>query len=296
MQPGFTEFGLAAWDSGKAIENLKQSDFSVTADGKTIPIAMFNGSSPAYSIVILVDTSGSMTPKIPWVREGIAHFIAKLPLQDDIALFAYSAHAYLLQPFTRNHALMQQRLALLHAYGQTATFDTIMQAIGVLNKESSNPKRAIVLITDGMDNASRSNAAEAGAALKKNDVSFFGIGIGDPSPSAGPSFSIGPFALPSYRDADRVDAKSLQSLADASGGKSFVVNTAGTDSATDDFSSALDQATMSLGTSYSIGVIQPTPIHPEDPVRFAIKDHPDAKIVTCEAARPTSPSVASAAQ
>ncbi len=291
--PGFTEFGMAAFDSsGKAIENIQESGLSASVDGRTIPIAMFNGASPADSIVILVDTSGSMTPKIPSVQRGIRHFVENLPPQDDVALFAFSSHLFLLQPFTHDHAVVENKLAMLHAYGQTTTFDSLAQAATYLTANGANPKRAILLVTDGMDNASAATAGDVAKQIKQSGISLFAIGIGDPNSSAGISFAIGPFALPNFGDADRVDAATLQMLADASGGKLWLARTV------DDtrFASAIDAATHSLGTAYSVGVILPAPIKRHTTVHFAIKDHPDAKISLCEAVPPTPPAVATAAQ
>ena len=293
-KPGFTEFGMAAFDSsGKAIENIQESSLSASVDGKAIPIAVFKEGSAPYSIIILVDTSGSMTPKIPAVREGVRRFVEALPPQDNVALFAFSSHAFLLQPFTSDHSKVLGKIDTLHAYGETATFDTIIQAVAMLKGEGG-PRKAILVITDGMDNASQANASEVAHQIKENDISLYaiGIGIGDPNSSAGISFAIGPFALPNFGDADRVDAATLQMLADASGGKLWLVRTV------DDteFASAIDAATHSLGTAYSVGVILPAPIKRHTTVHFAIKDHPDAKISLCEAVPPTPPAVATAAQ
>ncbi len=288
---GFTEFGLTARDSANnAIENLKQSDFTVVVDGKTLPVAMFSDAGPPTSIVIVVDTSGSMTSKLPWVKEGLTSFLEKLPARDSVALFAFSSHPFLLQPFTTNHSMPIARLALLHAYGQTATFDTLEQAAGMLESDGTYPSKAILLITDGMDNASAATAPEAANKIRQGGISLFAIGIGDPSQSAG--FS--PFAVPSFSDADRVDVATLQTLANGSGGKFWLVRT-GQDTTATDFAKTIDAAAYSLGGSYSVGVILPLPVKHNTTVHFAIKDHPDAKISLCEAVPPTPPAMATSA-
>ena len=88
-----------------------------------------------------VDTSGSMTPKIPQARAAIAQFLRDLNDKDDVFLFAFSSHPFLLQPFTINHDLVMRRLELLHAYGQTALFDVIMEGLHVVNEDATTRKR-----------------------------------------------------------------------------------------------------------------------------------------------------------
>ena len=293
-KPGFTEFGLTARDSSdNAIENLKQSDFIVTVDGKSVPIAMFSDSGPATSIVVVVDTSGSMAPKLPWVNEGLTSFLEKLPAQDPVALFAFSSRPFLLQPFTIHHSMVIAKLRLLHAYGQTATFDTLEQAAGMLGRDGTSPNKAILLITDGIDNSSSATAPDAANKIKQGGISLFAVGIGDPSLAARTSLTNGPFALSSAGDAERVDVATLQALANGSGGKFWLVRT-GQDTTAADFAKTIDAAVYSLGGSYSVGVILPLPVKHHATVHFAIKDRPEAKISICEAVQPTPPAAATA--
>ena len=144
---------------------------------------------------ILVDTSGSMTPKIPQARAAIAEFLHDLNDKDDVFLFAFSSHPFLLQPFTTNHDLVMRRLALLHAYGQTALFDVIMEGLQMVQRGRYD-KKALLVVTDGMDNTSALTVNDVVAQARRMGVLVYSIGIGDPNGgTGGVSVSIGPFVL-----------------------------------------------------------------------------------------------------
>src|SRR5579871_5545612 len=123
-QPGYSQATVTVTDrSGSHITDLTKDDFRLYEDGVQRPIEFFRKDlNTPVSIGILVDTSGSMEPKIPQARAAIAEFIRNLNPRDDIFLFAFSDRPFMLQNFTTDHAAVMARLALLHAYGKTALF------------------------------------------------------------------------------------------------------------------------------------------------------------------------------
>src|SRR5271167_424346 len=131
QQPGYEQVTVTVTEpSGTYVTGLQKEDFKLYMDGQQRPIEFFRQDlNTPVSVGILVDTSGSMTPKIPQARAAIAEFLRDLNDKDDVFLFAFSSHPFLLQPFTVNHDLVMRRLALLHAYGQTALFDVIMEGL-----------------------------------------------------------------------------------------------------------------------------------------------------------------------
>jgi Mg-chelatase subunit ChlD len=99
---------------------------------------------------------GDRSPEEAWptARAAISQLIGDLNQHDDVFLFAFSNRPFLLQPFTTNHFLVRSRLALLHADGQTALFDTIMDGL-IMVRHGRYDKKALLAVTDGMDNASQ---------------------------------------------------------------------------------------------------------------------------------------------
>ena len=197
QQPGYEQVTVTVTEpSGTYVTGLQKSDFKLYMDGQQRPIEFFRQDlNTPVSVGILVDTSGSMTPKIPQARAAIAEFLRDLNDKDDVFLFAFSSHPFLLQPFTMNHDLVMRRLELLHAYGQTALFDVIMQGLQMVQRGRYD-KKALLVVTDGMDNTSASTVNDVVAQARRMGVLVYSIGIGDPnSGSGGPSIAIGPFVI-----------------------------------------------------------------------------------------------------
>ncbi|MGB3552909.1 MAG: VWA domain-containing protein, partial [Candidatus Binatus sp.] len=113
QQPGYEQVTVTVTEpSGTYITGLQKEDFKLYMDGQQRPIEFFRQDlNTPVSVGILVDTSGSMTPKIPQARAAISQFLNNLNDKDDVFLFAFSSHPFLLQPFTTNHDLVMRRLA-----------------------------------------------------------------------------------------------------------------------------------------------------------------------------------------
>jgi hypothetical protein len=130
-QSGYEQVTVTVTDqNGRYINGLQKGDFRIYVDDIQRPLEFLRRDlNTPVSIGILADTSGSMELKLQQLRAAISQFISNLNGQDDVFLFAFSNRPFLLQPFTTNHFLVRSRLALLHAYGQTALFDTIMDGL-----------------------------------------------------------------------------------------------------------------------------------------------------------------------
>jgi VWFA-related protein len=232
QQPGYEQVTVTVTEpSGTYVTGLQKDDFKLYMDGQQRPIEFFRQDlNTPVSVGILVDTSGSMTPKIPQARAAIAEFLRDLNDKDDVFLFAFSSHPFLLQPFTVNHDLVMRRLALLHAYGQTALFDVIMEGLQMVQRGRYD-KKALLVVTDGMDNTSASTVNDVVAQARRMGVLVYSIGIGDPNGgNGGISVSIGPFVL-GGDDSEHVDAETLHTLSTETGAKTYIIREAGADTA-----------------------------------------------------------------
>jgi VWFA-related protein len=258
--PGYTEMSVTvAKPDGSYVEGLKKGDFNLSVDGAHQPINFFRaGEASPATVGILVDTSGSMMPKLPQARAAIEQFVNALDARDDVFLIAFSNKPYLLQPVTNNHDALIERLGMLHAYGQTALFDTIKQGISAA-QTGSNQRKVLLVITDGMDNMSSSSADDVVQAAKSSGVLVYSIGIGDPNGNAdaGTNVMIGPFVM-SAPDEQHVDAATLSRLASANGSKSYIIHAVGD-------GDALKKACKEIANdlherhSYVIGFVARTP-------------------------------------
>ena len=159
----------------------------------------------------------------------------------------------MLQPFTINHNLVMQRLALLHAYGQTALFDVISDGLKMV-QHGRYDKKALLVVTDGMDNASSSATVEGVIAqARRLGVLVYSIGIGDPNAAGAASIVIGPFAL-GGSELDRVDAETLHTLSTETGAKTYIVNRVGDGEL---LRRVCEAISLELREQYTVGFVAP---------------------------------------
>jgi Ca-activated chloride channel homolog len=256
-QPGYEQVTVTVTDpNGTYVTGLQKQDFKLYLDGQQRPIEFFRqDTNTPVSVGILVDTSGSMQPKIPQARIAIAQFLRDLNDRDDVFLFAFSNHPFLLQPFTMNHELVMRRLGLLRAYGQTALFDTIMNGLRMV-QQGRYDKKALLVITDGMDNSSLATVEQVVQQARRMGVLVYSIGIGDPNASGlGASIALGPFVI-GGGDIERVDADTLHKLSTETGAKTYIIRQVGDGAA---LRRACEQISLELREQYTIGFLAPDP-------------------------------------
>jgi len=243
-QPGYTEATVTVTDrSGVHITDLTKDDFRLYEDGQQRPLQFFRKDFNApVSLGLIVDTSGSMERKIPQARAAIAEFVGDLNPLDDVFLFAFSTRPFLLQPFTTNHSKVKSRLALLHAYGRTALYDVVFDGL-IMVSRGRYDKKALLVVTDGMDNSSFCSLDQVVAQARRQGVLIYSIGIGDPNVSeTGLAIFFG--------ELERVDARTLQILSNETGAKTYIVRKVGD-------GEVLRRATESIGNElrqqYTVG-------------------------------------------
>lgn len=274
-QLGYQQVTVTVTDQGgRYVTGLQKGDFKLAIDGQDRPIEFFRQDlNTPVSIGILVDTSGSMQPKIPQAQAAISEFVRNLNDRDDVFMFAFSSRPFLLQPFTTNHYLVLSRLELLHAFGQTSLFDTILDGL-LMVQHGRYDKRALLVVTDGMDNTSQSTVQQVVAQARRMGVLVYSIGIGDPNAPNVPLF--GPFLFAGGDD-DQVDARTLNALSTETGAKTYIIREVGDGAA---LREACATISRELREQYTVGFVAPdagrggyrsihvdVPTHPEDSVR-----------------------------
>jgi Ca-activated chloride channel family protein len=147
--------------------------------------------------------------------------------------------------------MVMRRLALLHAYGQTALFDVIMQGLQMV-QHGRYDKKALLVVTDGMDNSSSATVDAVVAQARRMGVLVYSIGIGDPNAS-GMSISVGPFVV-GGSELDRVDAQTLHSLSTETGAKTYVVKQVGDGEL---LRRACESISLELREQYTVGFVAP---------------------------------------
>jgi len=165
---------------GRPIQGLKVQDFKLLEDKVPQKIDYFQvDQGDNVSIAFLLDVSGSMRllDKIGEAREAIRFFLDGLKDGDSAALLIFAdGEVQTIAPFGTPPAGILARLEAVKAYGQTALHDAIALAPGLVGADRRG-RKAIVLITDGVDNASKVSLFEAMSAARRVDVPIYSIGF-----------------------------------------------------------------------------------------------------------------------
>src|SRR5436190_5355586 len=173
---------------GRPITDLRSSEVRLAVDGEAVRSDMFEKSQNApVSFTILLDASGSMAlaGKMDAARAAIGALLAHRRPGDDFALFVFAESAALeVVPFTENPKAITDALAQVTPYGKTAFFDAL-STMPQRSQLGKNPSRAIVLLSDGIDNASKLARADLAALLQGESVPIYPLGIRDPREQQG---------------------------------------------------------------------------------------------------------------
>jgi VWFA-related protein len=161
---------------GRTVPSLSREDFEVLDAGNPRPIVDLQAAtaSPA-SVALLLDGSGSM-------RIGRAHDAAVAiseaildslnPVRDDAALFTFDTRLITLEEFTRDFRTVRAKLRHVDAFGSTSLFDAIGGTAGIVARRTQN-RRAVVVLTDGLDNASAYSAGDIAPIASAIDVPVY---------------------------------------------------------------------------------------------------------------------------
>ena len=162
---------------GHYIDGLNPENFQVLEDGKSQQILSFETSSHSLSCAILLDTTGSMAGALPRVKNSVTKLIDALGPQDAVAIYTFDEHLAVRQDFTTDKSAAKRVVLRIRAQGNTALFDALSQAAQDLSARPG--KKALVVFTDGEDNASVLNATSAVALAKKVGIPLYAIAEGD---------------------------------------------------------------------------------------------------------------------
>jgi Ca-activated chloride channel family protein len=209
---------------GRFVRDLTASDFSVLDAGIIRRITDFRHDLAGVSIAVLFDVSGSMEARLRLARETGSHLLGWLDrTRDEVAVFAFDTRLTQLTPFTTGLQALPEELDLLTPFGATGLHDAVAQTARRLDDRNGR-RRAVVVLTDGVDNASRLSASEVSGIASSIDVPVYVVGIvpSIDNPSA-------ESAVPSATRSALVG--SLANLAEWTGGNSFVASTSGERSA-----------------------------------------------------------------
>ena len=178
------------------VTGLEKENFKVFEDKKEQEISQFSSEDAPLSAGVIFDCSGSMGHKLEKSRLAVSEFFKTANPEDEFFLVQFNDTANLVQPFTQNLEEIQNRLTFTFSRGRTALLDAVFLGLHTM-KRAKNPRKALLIISDGGDNNSRYTEAEIKNLVREADVQIYAIGIYEEGParSRSPEESAGPALL-----------------------------------------------------------------------------------------------------
>ena len=153
---------------GRAVTNLTQSDFNVYEDGVRQSVVSFEPSTAPFSLVLLLDMSGSTRNFRPTLKQSALRFIDALGPEDRVEVAAFNDKVKTLQGFTTDRGKIAFAIEQADGRGDTSLYKALRQALADLSKEGTR-RKAIVLLSDGLDTEERKLDGQATAEAKTGD-------------------------------------------------------------------------------------------------------------------------------
>lgn len=161
------------------VTGLAKENFKLFEEKKEQEIVAFTSEDAPLSIGLVFDCSGSMQGKLQKSREAVAQFFKTANPEDEFFLVQFNDTADMVQHFTTRLAEIQSRLTFTQSKGRTALLDAVYLALHEM-KKAKNPRKALLIISDGGDNSSRYTEGEIKNLVKEADVQIYAIGIYEP--------------------------------------------------------------------------------------------------------------------
>ncbi len=194
--------------SNRFVLQLQKGDFQLLDDGVEQTIAHFSGEDAPLSIGLAFDESGSMDYKLRTSRDAAVQFLGTLNTNDEAFLVEFNDKVKLSVGFTTHPEQLQTALKNAQPGGLTAMLDAISFSLGEM-KKAKNPRKAIVIVSDGGDNSSHYTSDQIESLVREADVQVYAMGVFEPM------FNLGLTA------AEISGPKLLSEIATQTGGRAF---------------------------------------------------------------------------
>src|SRR5262245_30278611 len=140
---------------GRFVQDLTARDFEVIDGGQRRSITEFRTDESGVSIALLFDVSGSMEGNMPNAREAAEHVLSWLePARDEAAVYTFDTHLDEVARFQSGLRTLPKAMGSVVPFGATSLLDAIAQTARRVGGREGK-RRAVVVLTDGNDNASR---------------------------------------------------------------------------------------------------------------------------------------------
>lgn len=218
------------------VPDLPREAFTVLEDGVPRPIEFFAAQDAPSDVGLLVDSSGSMFEMRDRLAAAAAAFVATSHPQDDVFALTFNERVRAAlppeAPFTSDGAVLGAALrGTFVPWGRTALYDALLAGLAYV-EQGHHYRKALVVVSDGGDNASAAAFDDVVRRLHVSDTVIYAIAVVDPVQR-------------------EVDPRRLRRMAAMTGGEAFEPQRAG------DVAEALDHVARDIRHAYTIGYAPP---------------------------------------
>jgi Ca-activated chloride channel family protein len=229
-----TEVHISVTDEkDRPVGNLKRENFRVFEDQFEQQLSVFKHEDIPVSLGLVIDNSRSMEPRKQRLDAAAVSFVRKSNPEDETFIVHFDDTARLDQDFTNSIPVLEEVLAAVKPYGQTAIYDALILSLDHM-QHARNPKKAVLLMTDGIDNSSKHTLDEAIETTSRSHVAVYTVGL--LSESGGQKAE-----------------DSLVRIAEASGGRAYFPLTV------DEAHADMERVARDLREQYTLGYIPSNP-------------------------------------
>lgn len=168
------------YKNGEVVRGLKQDDFKVYEDGRLQDLTLFVGQDAPATIGLVVDSSGSMTPKWRELQRAVATFGAESNPRDEMFIVEFNDQTHwplpAEKPFTNDVEEIERVMRTMFPFGRTALYDATASAFGHVQKGQFD-RKILVILSDGADNASVLDLDHLLEIAQQANVTLYTIGF-----------------------------------------------------------------------------------------------------------------------
>jgi Ca-activated chloride channel homolog len=165
--------------TNRYVLGLEKKNFQILEDGAPQTITHFSSEDAPLSLGLIVDVSGSIGSQLNTSRQAVSAFLKSLNAGDEAFLVECSDQALLTVHFTHDAAAIDDKLKAATSGGLTALLDAVRLGIDEM-KSAKNPRKALLVISDGGDNNSHYTSQQVEDLVRAADVQIYAMGVFEP--------------------------------------------------------------------------------------------------------------------
>lgn len=174
---------------GRFVEGLTRKDVTVLEDGVPQELTYFRAQSGGdekipLSVVLVLDSSGSMKPNVGFLQEAAISFVRKLEDVDQALVVSFNETVKGSADFSGDVGRLEEFVDALQPWGGTSLYDAIHYALGRVKDQAG--RKALVVFSDGDDTTSSLQERDAIDYARAVEATIYGVGIQGSGPGGSP--------------------------------------------------------------------------------------------------------------